>query len=132
MLMIVLFATSCGSTTKLNSEASVIHGSSSVSKQIDSLVVYKQDSVYVYIRERGDTVFVNQYHTKITYRDRVHIDTIRMNDTVRIIEKSTETITVEENRLTGWQWFQIYAGRVLFVIVCLISVYLLFKWKLKF
>lgn len=31
--------------------------------------------------------------------------------------KTSKTVIVKENYLTGWQWFQIWAGRVLFGIV---------------
>jgi hypothetical protein len=83
-----------------------------VQTQIDSVLVYQRDSIY--IRERSDTVFVEKWHTKIAYRDRLRIDTLRSSDTIRILDTVTETKEVEVNRVTGWQWFQIYAGRILF------------------
>jgi hypothetical protein len=80
----------------------------------------------VYIRERGDTVFVEKFKTRIAYRDRLRTDTVSITDTLRIT--LTETRTEEINRLTGWQWFQIWAGRI---ALMLILAYLAFKRFLK-
>jgi hypothetical protein len=89
--------------------------------------VYRHDSVF--IRERADTVFVDRYHTKISYRDRLRTDTVRITDTVRTVH--SETVAVEVNRLTGWQRFQLRCGQFLITAVFLTAIYLFFKWKLK-
>jgi hypothetical protein len=98
--------------------------------KVDSVLVYLRDSVYV--RERSDTVFVDRFHTRISYRDRLRIDTTRVVDTVRMVDVVRESETVEVNRLTGWQWRQVYMGRVFMIILILIGIYLVVKWKLKF
>jgi hypothetical protein len=84
-----------------------------IQTQIDSILVYKHDSIY--IREKNDTVFVEKWHTKIAYRDRLRVDTLRSSDTIRISDIVTETKEIEVNRISGWQNFQIYAGRILFL-----------------
>lgn len=40
-------------------------------------------------------------------------------------------VSVEVNKLTAWQIFQMWAGRLLFVLIALIIVYAVIKWKLK-
>lgn len=37
----------------------------------------------------------------------------------------------ETNIITGWQWFQIYCGRILWVLIIILSVYLFIKYKFK-
>ena len=95
----------------------------------DSVMVVFRDSVY--IRERADTVFVDRWHTSISYRDRLRVDTLRSTDTVRVVETRSETVAVEVNRLTGWQWFQLWCGRILIISGVLTVIYFAFKWKLK-
>jgi hypothetical protein len=90
---------------------------------------YLHDSVY--IRERADTVFVEKWHTRVTYRDRTLIDTLRTSDTVRIASVIHETVEVEVNKLTGWQWTQIYAGRMMLLLLVFLAVWLVFKRVLK-
>jgi hypothetical protein len=96
-----------------------------IQKQIDSVLVYQRDSIY--IRERSDTVFIEKWHTKISYRDRVRSDTVRLSDTIRVLETVKETVEVEVNRVTGWQWFQIYAGRILAGLLLLFVGFKLIK-----
>jgi hypothetical protein len=96
---------------------------------MDSVMVYQRDSVY--IRERADTVFVDRFRTRVTYRDRLRFDTVRVLDTVRIVSTEMVSVEVEVNRLTGWQWFQLWCGRFFVLILVLIGVYLIVKWKLK-
>jgi hypothetical protein len=38
-------------------------------------------------------------------------------------------VPIEVNVLTGWQWSQIYAGRVLLSLMFLFGVYKVLKWK---
>ena len=92
--------------------------------QTDSVHVYLRDSIHV--RERGDTVFVNVYKTHVAYRERLRIDTISLTDTVTTTLR--ETIVEETNRLTGWQYFQIWTGRI---AAALIVVYMALKRFLK-
>jgi hypothetical protein len=90
----------------------------------DSVFVWLRDSVH--IRERSDTVFVEKFKTQIAYRDRLRVDTVSVTDTVKITR--LETVTEEVNRLTGWQWFQLWFGRI---AAALTLVYILIKRHLK-
>lgn len=96
--------------------------------QKDSTVAVKTDSIYVrdsvyidrfnIIREKGDTVFVIQ--KSVEYRDRWREKVVR--DTLRTTQKETVTQYVEK-KLTWWQELQIWAGRILLVIVAGLVVY---------
>lgn len=132
ILVLVLVCAGCGRqlTSATSSEQLQLRDHFREVTKMDSVLVVQRDSVY--IRERADTVFVERWHTLISYRDRLRVDTTRVSDTVRIIETVSETATVEVNRLTGWQWFQLWCGRILILAGFLTAVYLAFKWKLKF
>lgn len=56
-----------------------------------------------------------------------HTENVTVNDTKEETDK-TVTITKVEyiNELTGWQWFQIWTGRILLGILTLWIVYLIF------
>lgn len=92
--------------------------------RVDSVHIWLRDSIMV--RERGDTVFVEKFKTQIAYRDKLRVDTFRMSDTVWVAQ--IETLTEEVNRLTGWQYFQVWLGRI---VAALIVIYLIFKRFLK-
>jgi hypothetical protein len=88
--------------------------------QTDSVFIMLRDSII--IQKRSDTVFVEKFKTQIAYRDRLRVDTFRVSDTVRVTQ--LETVTEEVNRLNGWQYFQVWTGRIL---AGLIIIFLLFK-----
>jgi hypothetical protein len=76
-------------------------------------------------------VFIEKWHTAYQYRDRVRSDTVRISDTVRLTDIVEKTVEVEVNRITGWQWVQIYAGRALLLGVLALCIYLYFKYFKK-
>jgi hypothetical protein len=87
-------------------------------------VDYKTDSVFIrdsidrYVK--GDTVFIEKYKTTYKYKDRVLTDTIVKNDSIQVpvyIEK-----TKEVNKLKGYQYFLMYSGIVLFVLIVYIII----------
>lgn len=92
--------------------------------RIDSIRIHTRDSIH--IRERADTVFVEKFRTQILYRERLRIDTANLTDTLRVTLR--ETVTEEVNRLTGWQHFQIWLGRI---AAALIAAYVAFKRLFK-
>jgi hypothetical protein len=94
-----------------------------VQTQIDSVLIYKRDSIY--IREKNDTVVVEKWHTLLKYRDKIRIDTLHITDTLRVTHSEIKTIEVEVNRITGWQNFQIWAGRI-FLVALLITIVCVF------
>lgn len=83
--------------------------------------IYIQDSIY--IREKGDTVFLhkNHYH----YRDRLLRDTVNVVDSI-YIEKPVQ-VKVPVNVLTKWQRWRLNA---LNIIVLLAVLYVV--WRVRF
>ena len=115
----------CG-TTRIASEANreTVRTEYRDRLRTDSVFVMLKDSVHV--RERADTVFVEKFKTRIAYRDRLRVDTVSVADTVRIA--NYETVAETTNEPTGWQYFQIWLGRI---AAGLIGVYFLIKKYLK-
>jgi hypothetical protein len=96
--------------------------------QIDSIHVYKHDSIY--IKEKNDTVFIEKWHTRIAYRDRLRTDTLHVTDTFRISNIVEKTVEVEVNKITGWQKAQIWAGRIFMAIWILTIGWLILRiWR---
>lgn len=74
--------------------------------------IYVKDSVY--IREKGDTVWIEKWHTR--WRDVMKTDTVYMAKHDTLTSTITKTKEVEKP-LTWWQKTRIYAGNVL--LICL-------------
>jgi hypothetical protein len=75
----------------------------------DSIVSY--DSIF--IKEKDDTVWLEKY--KYIYKDRIARDSIFINDTIKV-PYPVEVPGPEVYKITGWQNFQIWLGR-LFLLV---------------
>lgn len=98
----------------------------------DTLYVTKhqRDSINVrdsiYIKDRGDTVWIERWHTK--YVERLRTDTLieHRADTVSVpVEVQVEV----PRRLTWWQQTRIHAGELLFAL--LIGAAAFSVWRLK-
>ena len=85
--------------------------------QRDSVVL--KDSVHVREWVRGDTVRIETTRWRDRWRDRVVTDTayISRSDTVRVVSAAQP-----RNTLSGWQWFQILAGRLILIALALAAV----------
>ena len=71
---------------------------------------------------------------ELKYNANTNPDTIYITAKDRIIERDVPVrveVPVEVNKLTGWQYFQIYAGRLLLSFLLGYAIYRLLKWKLK-
>jgi hypothetical protein len=102
-----------------------IERSTEVSKTIDSIFVYVQDSTI--IRTVGDTVFCDRW--KIRYRDRIKVDTLIKTDTLIVVNEKIETKVEVKKEPSGFQWFQIWLGRVLSVIFILQIIWFVILFK---
>ena len=71
--------------------------------------IYMRDSIYVHEYTQGDTVYRERDRWHYAWRDRLVHDSIYIaqRDTLREIQE----IRVPAE-ISGWQWFQIYAGRL--------------------
>jgi hypothetical protein len=96
-------------------------------EKIDSVYVYTRDSIY--IRERGDTVYMDRWHTNTVYRDRLRTDTLRVVDSVRVV---VDNVIERVQGQSSWAAFERWCGRALMALVVLIGVYFVLKWKFKF
>jgi hypothetical protein len=104
-----------------------VTATAAVRERADSVYIYQRDSIY--IRERGDTVFVDRWHVQTAYRDRLRTDTLHVTDSVRVeVERFTERVQGQ----SSWASFERWCGRILIGLLFLIGVYFVLKWKLKF
>ncbi|MDR3133221.1 MAG: hypothetical protein LBU42_04270 [Prevotellaceae bacterium] len=100
---------------------------SAVREKRDSVHIYQRDSIY--IRERGDTVFVDRWHTQTAYRDRLRTDTLHVSDTVRVaVDRVIERLQGQGS----WASFERWCGRILMGLLLLVGVYFALKWKFGF
>ena len=100
--------------------------------------IYVHDSTYIH--ERGDTVWVERWHTR--WRDRLLLDTIyeAVHDTVPALPVGTGTWQTSmpgtcppgsERSLTWWQQPRIYIGNIAILAGIVILIILYVKRKLK-
>lgn len=102
----------------------------------DTLIhsVLHRDSIYLhdstYVRERGDTLYIERWHT--AWRDRVRTDTVRVSHTDSVpVPYAVEIVKEVERPLTWWQRVRIgFANVAIFAAVLLILVALV-KIKIK-
>ena len=124
----ILILTGCKTTGLTTSEtANRERFAETVKTKTDSIYIYRQDSVIV--RIRGDTVLIDRWRLLYEYRNMT--DTLRLRDSVYVDRRINVTETVEVNRPTGWQWFQIWCGRILLWILLAGAVYLVYKLRIK-
>ena len=90
--------------------------------QRDSVVL--KDSVHVREWVRGDTVRIETTRWRDRWRDRVVTDTayISRSDTVRVVSAAQP-----RNTLSGWQWFQIWAGRLAMLAIAATLAVVVFR-----
>ena len=128
MLMIVLFVTSCKTQqatqqTISNNNSSTVTG---YTRERDSIYVYEQNVVYA----SGDTIFV--LNLKTEYRNRYISDTLKLTDTVKLENTLLQTKTKYENRLNGFQKFQIKGFWILLVLfILIVAIKILYKIYIK-
>ena len=91
-----------------------------------------RDSIYVhdstYIHERGDTVWVERWHTR--WRDRLLLDTI-YQATHDTIPKPYVMLEYTDKPLTWWQQTRIYMGNIAILAGIVILIILYVKPRIK-
>ncbi|MDR0559124.1 MAG: hypothetical protein LBG92_03075 [Prevotellaceae bacterium] len=125
MLTVALCAASCKTTTLSLSEQSREIAKSQrreIVQTTDSIFIYNRDSVI--IREKADTVFVEKWHVRTKFRDRLKTDTVRISDTVRIVETVVEKVVEIRKPSLIWKIVAVMAG----LIIVLLSVKKIIKW----
>jgi hypothetical protein len=95
VVVITLFLTACRTVRETTADSrQTEHLAGSVQTVRDSVTVYRLDSVFV--RETGDTVYIDRL--RMEYRDRLRTDTLTVTDTVRVERVVTVKETVENNQ----------------------------------
>ena len=94
---------------------------------------WQKDSVWlhdsIHIKERGDTVMIERWHTQ--WRDRLRVDTIYQatHDTIPQ-PYSIETVKLVEKELSWWQMLRLWIGNIgLLGILGVIGYYGVRIWK---
>lgn len=113
-LLIALFFGSCRSVRVIEKE--VIKTDTVVMNKIQIDSIYVNDSIYIRELIAGDTVKIttDRWHTR--WRDRI------LYDSIYIAQRDTVTVTTTKEvprKLNGWQWFQIWAGRLALLAIVL-------------
>ena len=124
-LLIALFFGSCRSVRVIEKEVIKTDTVLTTKIQIDS--IYVNDSIYIRELIQGDTVRIttDRWHTR--WRDRILYDSIYIaqRDTVRVTD-----IKEVPRKLSGWQWFQIWAGRLALIAIMLAAGVVIYKKRL--
>ena len=124
-LLIALFFGSCRSVRVIEKEVIKTDTVLTTKIQIDS--IYVNDSIYIRELIQGDTVKIttDRWHTR--WRDRILYDSIYIaqRDTVRVTD-----IKEVPRKLSGWQWFQIWAGRLALIAIMLAAGVIIYKKRL--
>ena len=124
-LLIALFFGSCRSVRVIEKEVIKTDTVLTTKIQIDS--IYVNDSIYIRELIQGDTVKIttDRWHTR--WRDRILYDSIYIaqRDTVRVTD-----IKEVPRKLSGWQWFQIWAGRLALLAIMAAAGIVIYKKKL--
>lgn len=94
---------------------------------------WHKDSIYIkdsiIINKAGDTIYIEKY--KYIYKDKLIRDSIFITDSIKIKEPYPVEVEKEVNRLTSFQSFQLWCGRILLLILLAYSIYIFIKKKLS-
>jgi hypothetical protein len=88
--------------------------------------VFRYDSIFV--KQTADTVFYERY--RYLYKDKIVHDSIFKSDTIRI-PYPVEVVKQVKAPLTGWQNFQLWCGRGALLVLLLVVLYFVLKWRKK-
>lgn len=113
-MLIALFFGSCRSVRTIEKE--VIKTDTVVMNKIQIDSIYVNDSIYIRELIAGDTVKIttDRWHTR--WRDRI------LYDSIYIAQRDTVTVTTTKEvprKPSGWQWFQIWTGRLALLAIAL-------------
>ena len=120
VIVSVLLLTSC-TTTKVVEVERVRTDTTYITKwQRDS--VWLHDSIRV--REKGDSVWVERWHTQ--WRDRLRVDTIyrATHDTIPAPYPETEYV---EKELSWWQKLRLWLGNIVLLALLGVAIYYVVK-----
>lgn len=95
---------------------------------------HERDSIYLhdstYVRERGDTLYIERWHT--AWCDRVRTDTVRVSHTDSVpVPYKVEVVKEVPAPLTWWQKIRIGFANVALLSAVLMILVALIKNKIK-
>lgn len=93
---------------------------------------HERDSIYLhdstYVREHGDTLYIERWHT--AWRDRVRTDTVRVSHTDSVpVPYEVEVVKEVERPLTWWQTTRLWLENIMLVSFALCVIIALLKMK---
>ena len=125
MVLMALVGLLSGCSPKIIEHEVVKHDTTYVEKiRRDS--IYMHDSIYVHEYTKGDTVYRERDRWHYAWRDRLVHDSIYLAKTDSIFIVKTREI---EHPISGWQWFQIWAGRIALILAAGCFAYITIKSK---
>lgn len=124
-LTIVWLLSSCRSVKVIEKEVIKTDTVNTLKLRIDS--IYVNDSIYIREVVKGDTVHIttDRWHTR--WRDRI------LYDSIYIAQRDTVTVTTTKEvprKLSGWQWFQIWAGRLALLAIALAAAVVIVRKRI--
>lgn len=128
LAFIFVFVMACMMTSCKSVQPTIIHDSVHDTCYVNKFfrdTIYHQDSVFMVMELRGDTVFKEKVQYKYIYKEHTRIDTTYISHT----DTATITKTIVTNELTKWQKMQISFGRSMLVAMLIAMIVLCFKIK---
>lgn len=95
---------------------------------------HEHDSIYLhdstYVRDRGDTIYIERWHT--AWRDRVRTDTVRVSHTDSVpVPYAVEVIKEVERSLTWWQTTRLWLANIMLVSFALCVIIALWRHRAR-
>lgn len=120
--ILIIFILACvflaGCSPKVIENTIVQHDTCYVEKyRRDS--IWQHDSIYVHEYSKGDTVYRDRDRWITKYKEMFIRDTAYISRTDTITQTKIQQV---KKTLSGWQWFQIWAGRLVLIALTLAAV----------
>lgn len=124
-ILIMLAFASCSTTKQMVTDnRAENHSEREVIKRRDSIYLYEHDSIFMLVK--GDTVFIEKYHTLYKYRDLLRVDTVTKTDSISV---NKEVVKIVEP--SKWQVFWQMFGKISASVLILALIILVVKKKLS-
>lgn len=123
-ILIIFFLTSCKSVEYI--EVPVVHTDTLYQSKVVHDSIYQHDSIT--IKERGDSVWIERWHTK--YVDRLRTDTVisHVRDSIPYPVPEPYPVPAE---LTWWQKTLTKLGWLMLAVIGAAIIYIIVKLKFK-
>lgn len=123
-ILIIFFFASCKSVEYI--EVPVVHTDTLYQSKVVHDSIYQHDSIT--IKERGDSVWIEQWHTK--YVDRLRTDTVirHVRDSIPYPVPEPYPVPAE---LTWWQQTLTKLGWLMLAVIGAAIIYIIVKLKFK-